>query len=150
MRFLRKTQSLRSPYPLRILCRFVSASLNSNWPRFSYTSEKYWLQVVAAKLSLRPAGRQTLHTQWFQPSPSLGDAVQGRFVAPRSVNLRPFGIAKRYVCAAKSFGAIFCIDIASPADSPNATCVQPARFLLSLLRPCRRSGPLAGHQTLRT
>ena len=150
MRFLRKAQSFRSPYLLRTLYRFVLASLNSNRPRFSHTSEKYGLQLVAMKLSLRPAGRQTLHTQWFQLSPSLGDAVQGRFVALWSVHLRPFMIAKRYVCAAKSFGAIFCIDIASPADSPNATCVQPARFLLSLLRPCRRSGPFAGHQTLRT
>ena len=98
MRFLRKAQSFRSPYLLRTLYRFVLASLNSNRPRFSHTSEKYGLQLVAMKLSLKPAGRQTLHTQWFQLSPSLGDAVQGRFVAPWSVHLRPFVIAKRYVC----------------------------------------------------
>ena len=128
MRFLRKTQSLRSPYPLRILCRLVSASLNSNWPLFSYTSEKYWLQVVAAKLSLRPAGRQTLHTQGFPHSPSVGDAAQGRFVAPWLLHLRPFGIAKRYVCAAKSLLVDKTISAILFHFSRNATWVQPARF----------------------
>ena len=50
----------------------------------------------------------------------------------------------------KSFQAHFGIYVALPADSPNVTCVRPARF-----RPLRQAatnqiGPVEGHQTLRT
>ena len=127
-----------------------SASLDLKSPRFSHTSAKYGFLQITTQFYLKLVVRQTLHTQWSQRFSLTGDAVRGGFVATRAVRRGPCGIAKPYVCAAKPFGTHLDIYVAPPGDSPNVTCVRPARF-----RPLRqattcRSGPAEGHQTLHT
>ena len=119
-------------------------------PRFSRTSTKYRFLQITTQFSLKLMGRQTLHTQWFQRFFLTGIVVRGGFVELRAVRRGPGGIAKRYVCAAKSFDARLSIVVAQPADSPNVTCVHPARFWLSRQAATRRSGPIEGRQKLRT
>jgi hypothetical protein len=63
---------------------------------------------------------------------------------------RPSRIAKRYVCAVKSFRALMIVLLTRHPESPNATCVRPTRFLPSCLGAARRSVPVTSRQTLRT
>ena len=59
-------------------------------------------------------------------------------------------IAKRFVCAAKSFRGLLAPIEAQGADSPNVTCVRSNRFRQSMAMTTRIFGPFNGHQTLRT
>ena len=54
------------------------------------------------------------------------------------------------VCAAKSIRALLIMFRTRPADSPNATCVRPTRFLPWRQVAAICSGPINGRETLRT
>jgi hypothetical protein len=116
---------------------------------FLNTSTKNCFRSSQCLLLLKLTGRQTLHTQWFPCRSWAGDAIHVPSVPPPAVHSGKCLIAKRYMCAAKSFEALLSILVARLADSPNATCVRPARFRQSRLAMTRQLGPVEGRQTLR-
>ena len=61
--------------------------------------------------------------QWFQLFSCVGDTSHIPSVPSPIVLSGKCLIAKRYVCAVKSFEAVLSIVVAQLADSPNATCV---------------------------
>ena len=69
------------------------------------------------------------HTQWFARHSWDWDGPHARFIQAHPIRGAPWRIAKRYVCAAKSIRALLIMFRTRPADSPNATCVRPTRFL---------------------
>ena len=101
-------------------------------------------------MDARVPGRQTLRTlRFLNFFAFLRPAWWHRCSLPYD-SRRLTRIAKRYVCAAKSFGALLIMLLTRPADSPKATCVRPARFWTPGPAATRRSGPVSGRQTLRT
>ena len=124
-----------------------SASCNSKLPRFSRTSATYCLALDKENASLLLAGRQTLHTQWFERFLLSGGAVRGLYVVLRAFCCGARRLAKRYVCAAKQVGATFGNFFVLLAEPPNATYVHPGCFRRSRLVMI---GPIEGCQTLRT
>ena len=124
-----------------------SACCVSKSPRFSYTSAKYRIAIVNANASLLLAGRQTLHTQWFERFLLSGGAVRCLYVVLRAFCCGARRLAKRYVCAAKQVGATFGNFFVLLAEPPNATYVHPGCFRRSRLVMI---GPIEGCQTLRT
>ena len=97
----------------------------------------------------RVPGRQTLGTHRFLNCFAfLRPAWWHRCSLPYDL-CRPSRIAKRYMCAAKSLGALLMMLLTRPADSPKATCVRPARFWTPGPAATRRSGPVNGRETLR-
>ena len=133
-----------NPNPARL------ASPDSEWPRFSHTSVKYLLLPAASTLGLKLTGRQTRHTQWFARHSWDWDGPHVRFIQAHPIRGAPWRIAKRYVCAAKSIRALLIMFRTRPADSPNATCVRPTRFLPWRQVATLFSGPINGRETLRT
>ena len=117
---------------------------------FSNTSAKTRFPSSLCLLLLKLRGRQTLCTQWFPRLSWTGDAIHVQSVPPPSFHWRQCLTAKRYVCAAQSSEALSSILVAQRADSPNATCVRPARFRASRHVTTCRSGPAKGSQTLQT
>ena len=115
--------------------------------QFSSTSAKNRFPSSWSLFLLKFTGCQTLHTQWFPLFSCVGDTIHVPSVPSPAVLSGKCLIAKRYMCAAKSFEAIV---VAQLADSPNATCVRPARFRQSRLLTTRPSGPVEGCQTLHT
>ena len=103
-----------------------------------------------AKLFFELTKPKITHTQWFPRSSQAGNTICIPFVPLLAVRRARRLIAKRYVCAAKSFEARLNIYVVPPADSPNVTCVRPARFRPLRQATARRFGPAEGHETLRT
>ena len=96
-----------------------SACCVSKSPRFSYTSAKYRIAFVNANASLLLAGRQTLHTQWFERFLLSGGAVRCLYVVLRAFCCGARRLAKRYVCAANSFETLSSLFVVQPADSTH-------------------------------
>ena len=82
------------------------ASLDFKSPRCPHTCAKCVRPLVMTNISLKLTERQTLHTQWFPHCSCFGDEFCVPFAPPWAVHCGPCRLAKRYVCAAKSFAAV--------------------------------------------
>ena len=100
--------------PARFTIQTQLASLDSKSPRFSHTSVKCWRPLVTTNVSLKPMGRQTLHTQWFPRHSCAEDTFRVPVVPPWAVHCGPCRLAKRYECAANSFAALLGVFVAHP------------------------------------
>ena len=133
-------------------------SCDSESPRLSHTSPKCCYGRGAASVSWKLMGRETLHTQWFPRRLRAEDTIQMPRVLPGFAYGRPCRIAKRYVCAAKSFAALLSVFVALLFRMPRvASCYENvSKFeLKSFERLCfwltqlivRPSRPVHRHQT---
>ena len=134
------------------------ASRDSKSPRLSHTSPKCCYGRVTASVSWKLRGRETLHTQGFPRRPRAGYTIQMPRVRPWLAYGIPCRIAKRFVCAAKSFAALLSVFVALLFRMPGiASCFENVskRKLKLFERSCfrltqvivRPSRPVHCHQT---